>query len=108
MKHRIARYLLPSLLNSLALALAPAGAQGISPTQESMIRPGMSQARVQALLGLPSHAFHFVKEGVTTLTYELPEQAAASGQVFDIDIDARGRVVHATELVEVAGRRSAR
>lgn len=107
MKHRIARYLLPTLLNSLALALAPAGAQGISPTQESMIQPGMSQARVQALLGLPSHEFHFVKEGVTTLTYELPEQAAG-GQVFDIDIDARGRVVHAAELVEVAGRRTGR
>ena len=107
MKHRIARYLLPSLLNSLALVLAPAGAQGISPTQESMIQPGMSQAHVQALLGLPLHEFHFVKEGLTTLTYELPEQAA-SGEVFEIDIDARGRVVHAAELVEVAGHRSGR
>lgn len=107
MNSRPGRFLVPTLLNTVALALAPAGAQVISPAQESLIRPGMSAAQVEKRIGLPFHQFHFTKEGVTTLTYELPDQAAG-GEVFDVDLDAGGHVVQAREAVEVLGHRKRR
>ncbi|WP_422014927.1 outer membrane protein assembly factor BamE domain-containing protein [Roseateles sp.] len=107
MHTRLTRLLVPALLNTIALALAPAGAQAINPSQVSLIQPGMSRAQVEALIGQPFHQFHFVKEGVTTLTYEMPD-AADRGEVFDVDVDATGHVVNATEAVEVIGHRARR
>lgn len=101
------RFLIPALLNAAALALAPAGAQAISPSQAPLIRPGMSLAQVESRIGPPFHQFHFIREGVTTLTYELPDPAGR-GEVFDVDIDASGHVVQATEAVEVIGPRARR
>lgn len=107
MNLRRSHILVPALLNAVVLALAPAGAQAISPSQASLIRPGMSLAQVESQIGLPFHQFHFIREGVTTLTYELPDPAGR-GEVFDIDIDASGHVVQATEAVEVIGHRARR
>ncbi len=107
MNIRPIRLLISTLLNTLALVLAPAGAQTITPSQESLIMPGMSRAQVESLIGHPFHQFHFVKEGVTTLTYEMPD-LAVRGEVFDIDVDASGHVVHTSEAVEVIGHRSPR
>lgn len=102
MKARIARFLVPSVLNAIALTLAPAGAQINRAPLESLIRPGMSVTQVQNLMGPPFHQFHFAKEGLTTLTYGLPERSGSS-EVLDIDIDASGRVVQLSEAVEVIG-----
>lgn len=107
MNRNLAHIVVTSLLSVAGLVLSPAGAQAISPSQASEVRPGMTRAFVLSLLGQPIHQFHFVSQGLTTFTYELPAQAGA-GAVLDVDFDASGHVLQASEVVEVTGHRAGR
>ena len=81
MKHRLSRR-----LAVLAAAFALAGCATYSPRD---VRPGMSGAEVEAIMG-PPHARHAQPDGGTRLEYARGPQGL---HTFMVDLDAQGRVL---------------
>jgi hypothetical protein len=89
-----------ALLAAAALAHAAPGVT-IDTDDETLVSPGIDAAAVQLALGKPALERSYRNEPGPTWTYRLADKPQT---LFDVQFDARGAVVSATERADESGR----
>lgn len=77
----------------------------VTPRQEGLVSPGMSQADVQQTLGRPAHNVQYHKEPGRTWTYSV---AGNDNALFDVDFGSDGRVLEANQRMNLVPASHAR
>lgn len=97
---RTARALLAAgLLVGVAAAQAATG-YTVTHDQESLVRPGMTEAAVEAALGHPAQNVQYRNESGPTFVYSL---VGAPDTEFDVAFGADGTVASVVEHVDIYG-----
>jgi outer membrane protein assembly factor BamE (lipoprotein component of BamABCDE complex) len=104
---RSARLASHGLLAAIALVCVSAHAANIrciEPSQEPLVKPGMSSQQVTQALGQPTQIAKYLNEVGPTWTYAI-DIGAENARVFDVDFDSQGKVLSASERIQDLGRR---
>jgi outer membrane protein assembly factor BamE (lipoprotein component of BamABCDE complex) len=97
----VARLLLGAGLLAAAAAAHAALGVTIESGDEARVAPGMQAAAVRLALGAPALDRSYPSEAGPTWTYRVADR---SQTVFDIQFDATGTVLSATERADESGR----